>query len=774
MNDDFWSQLGSVAGVQMPGEGAPDVTFGRDERYTDEMLIGLGGMGRVVSVRDTHLGRVVARKTPRSGEAGVRLAREALITARLEHPGIVTVFDAGIDENGLPFYTMQLHRGRSLHDALTDCGDLKARLIYVRHLLRAAQAMAYAHEHGVIHRDLKPHNLMVGTHGEAQVVDWGLARSLSDDPALEARTAGPETPTEDPLETQAGAVLGTAAYSSPELSRGEPADKRSDVWGLGAVLYELLHGEPPFPADTATGTVTRTTPPVANLGPPELCAIANRCLRSDPDDRYGDANGVATDLEAWLDGRRVDAHAYTNRELLTRLAWQYRRVIAGTGLVALMALSGAVVAGVLITGERDRALDAEGAAKLSFERAERSLAQVLAQSAQAALSRHDLPTAEFNAARSLEHAPLSRARGVLAALPPSGPFLVSKAECQRVSVADDGVFCDDGTNLVLLSPGALEPEWSIPTPEKYGELAWVDGPAYTISTLIRSFDRNTGELRLESKRPDDVAWISGSGNRTAFVEGTKAYPSDLVAREVCPDGVVGTAAGTRDLMWAVCTDGRVVAHDGVHGRHLASLDGQRAWITVDGDDHGVATASKDGLVVVFDAQGDEQFRRETTLQGVGHVLLTDRWVGVSSAAQGTRILARDGGAPMGHLPGDRRLAGLTDDTATTFSRPTLQSWSIADLSVDVFASGPGLTQTIADAEALVTTNGSGAVDRWRLTDGVRLAHNAWEEGVMKPGAIIGDRLYVGTMALPLEAHVVDTTNLEEVGLRTGSDGAPRT
>lgn len=194
-------------------------------------------MGRVVAVFDKKLGREVALKELLSGgqEASTssqRLAREAWITAQLDHPGIVPVFDAGRAADGTLYYTMPVIRGRSLADALESATTDEARRALLPRVLAAAQAVAHAHEQGVIHRDLKPANIMVGSLGETQVVDWGLARSAraADDPWLAVLPS--DTPTGP---GSANSVLGPPQYMSPEQANSLPAGPQSDVWVLSIV-----------------------------------------------------------------------------------------------------------------------------------------------------------------------------------------------------------------------------------------------------------------------------------------------------------------------------------------------------------------------------------------------------------------------------------------------------------------------------------------------------------------------------------------------------------
>src|SRR5262245_1078400 len=207
------------------------------ERYEQVSEHARGGLGRVVRAVDRRLGRTVAvkellRHDP-SNEA--RFMREAMITARLEHPGIVPVHEAGRWPNGDPYYVMKLVEGRTLKELIVERSGLRERLGLMPHVIAVADAVGYAHSEGVIHRDLKPSNVIVGGFGETIVVDWGLARD---------RKCHVPEPTDDILtaagsgvSTVSGKVVGTPAYMSPEQARGDVVDERGDVYALGAVLY---------------------------------------------------------------------------------------------------------------------------------------------------------------------------------------------------------------------------------------------------------------------------------------------------------------------------------------------------------------------------------------------------------------------------------------------------------------------------------------------------------------------------------------------------------
>jgi eukaryotic-like serine/threonine-protein kinase len=295
------------------------------ERYRLLAEIARGGMGVVWSATDTTLGREVAvkvlqdRYAPGSGVAR-RFADEAHITAQLQHPAIPPVHDYGTLPDGRPFLAMKLIKGRTLDDLLQQRPEPSAeRGGFVAVFEQVCQAVAYAHAHSVIHRDLKPANVMVGSFGEVQVMDWGLAKVLSG----VADPAAPEADAGDTVDgtaihgsdaggfevsfTQAGSVLGTLAYMAPEQAAGE-VDKvgpRSDVFGLGATLAVILTGQPPYAgADSGAvrvmalrGDLAACLARLDGCGAElELVALCRRCLAFDPADRPRDAGAVAEEV----------------------------------------------------------------------------------------------------------------------------------------------------------------------------------------------------------------------------------------------------------------------------------------------------------------------------------------------------------------------------------------------------------------------------------------------------------------------------------------------
>jgi serine/threonine protein kinase len=261
-------------------------------RYELLEPLGRGGMGTVWRARDRELEREVAVKVLDAvhPEAARRMLQEARVVARLEHPGIVPVHDAGTLPDGGVWYAMRLVRGARL-DAVAAEGRALPELLRV--FERICDAVAFAHAHGVIHRDLKPENVMVGPFGEVLVMDWGVAKVAGVD--------GEE----------AGTVLGTPGFMAPEQARGEVerVDERSDVYALGAILRGLL----------AAGSTAPAARPLA--------AVCRKALAADPAERYSSAAELAAEVARYLDGLPVAAYREGVVERLRRFGRRYRAAI---------------------------------------------------------------------------------------------------------------------------------------------------------------------------------------------------------------------------------------------------------------------------------------------------------------------------------------------------------------------------------------------------------------------------------------------------------------
>ena len=266
---------------------APAPLAGND-RYALEREIGSGGMGRVFAARDLRLQRPVAIKMLRVRDAALatRFEREVRLAARLQHPGVVPVYDAGFWPSGEPFLVMKLVLGQSLARVIRDADTPADRLALLPHVITAAEAVAYAHDQGIVHRDLKPINVLVGAFGETIVLDWGLAKDLRAAAELDgADIAASGPPPASPGDTAAGAVLGTPSYMAPEQAAGRPVDARADVYALGGILYHVLAGTAPQLTSDAPAAGGPRVAPLATLEPrlpSDLLAIVEKAMAAEP------------------------------------------------------------------------------------------------------------------------------------------------------------------------------------------------------------------------------------------------------------------------------------------------------------------------------------------------------------------------------------------------------------------------------------------------------------------------------------------------------------
>jgi serine/threonine protein kinase/WD40 repeat protein len=332
--------------------------------------IGRGGMGRVLSARDRRTGRTVAVKEMLATRPGARerFEREARITARLQHPGIVSIYEVGQWPDGRPFYAMPILTGRTLAEAIAAAPRLRERLHLLPSLIAAADAIAYAHSRRIIHRDLTPANILLGSFGETVVIDWGLAKDLETDDASGEPGVSPEAPvppaagTRDPRLTAVGTVIGTPAYIAPEQAEGQAVDERADVYALGAILYHLLAGKPPYHGHGSLTVIAklRARESATNVWtdpgrPRDLASVARRAMDPDPTRRYESAAELVEELRRFQLLQRVRAHRYSVPELAGR--WLSRRIVsvAVSALVLALVAAGAVVGGVKVSRERNRA-----------------------------------------------------------------------------------------------------------------------------------------------------------------------------------------------------------------------------------------------------------------------------------------------------------------------------------------------------------------------------------------------------------------------------------
>ncbi len=332
--------------------------------YTLGDEIARGGMGRIVEARDRRLDRPVAIKQLLGDEPDLRarFEREARITARLQHPAIVNILEAGTTPTGEPFYVMKLVRGESLDKAIAARPTLEARLGLVANVIAVVDALAYAHSLRVIHRDLKPGNVLVGSFGETVVIDWGLAKDLAaPDTSIDLSPARPNRADAGAGETIAGSIMGTPAYMPAEQALGDKVDERADVYALGAMLYHVLAGAPPYVGKTTDdiliGVIQGPPQPLAarQAGiPSDLVTIVGKAMAHDARQRYANAGELADDLKKFQTGQLVGAHRYSTWQLLRRFVRRHRTAFAIGAIGVMLLATLAIVSVRRIVEERER------------------------------------------------------------------------------------------------------------------------------------------------------------------------------------------------------------------------------------------------------------------------------------------------------------------------------------------------------------------------------------------------------------------------------------
>ena len=322
--------------------------------------IGRGGMGVIYRARQRHSRRIVAVKRILTYHADcqetlMRFRREAEAVARLDHPNILPIYEVGENEDGLPSFSMKFAAGGSLVDAAPALRNDPRRIVGL--MAKVARAVQYAHEQGILHRDLKPGNILLDGHGEPLVSDFGLAKWLDTTSNL----------------TQTLTIFGTPGYVAPEQANG-PAAKltpAADIYSLGAILFNLLTGRPPFLGDHALAVVKQASekpaPKLRSLVPTldrDLETICGKCLERESNARYRSAGDLAEDLERWLAGRHIIARPVSAPVHLWR--WSRRNPILA-GMTALLMVMGAGVGVMIWRGEMASSPAASGIAVMPFE-----------------------------------------------------------------------------------------------------------------------------------------------------------------------------------------------------------------------------------------------------------------------------------------------------------------------------------------------------------------------------------------------------------------------
>lgn len=339
------------------------------EKYLLKDEIGRGASGRVVLAKDNHIGREIAVKELlkdrrpeflRKKKPGYyinimkRFLREARITGQLEHPSIIPVHEIGAKDDGTLYYTMRRIQGKTFHLEINAADTTDKKLKLLPHFIDVCNAVAYAHSMGVIHRDIKPDNIMVGPFGETFLVDWGIAKAPNlpeiKDPDSVDMTNSIDSGVKIDA-TLVGSVIGTPSYMPPEQAAGkiDEVDERSDIYSLGAVLYRMLTGTRPFASNNVYKTINETIKGklkhVTELNPevpPEIAEVAMKALSREKEDRYSSASEITSEINSWMSGGKVSVYNYSSMELLKKFYNKNKKLsfaLFALSLVVILALT---------------------------------------------------------------------------------------------------------------------------------------------------------------------------------------------------------------------------------------------------------------------------------------------------------------------------------------------------------------------------------------------------------------------------------------------------
>jgi eukaryotic-like serine/threonine-protein kinase len=712
----------------------PGVT---NHRYRITGEVGRGGLGRVLEALDQVLDRPVALKELFSENAALRrrFVREALITARLQHPSIVPIYDAGALGDRSPFYAMKLVAGQPLDKSIAEATTLAQRVALLPRVLAVADAMAYAHSKRIIHRDLKPANVLVGAFGETIVIDWGLAKDLTvdEDDASDAapyRSAATH-------HTTAGVILGTPAFMAPEQAARASVDERADVYALGAILYQVVSGATPHEGATLEEVVRRViTGDIRPLTerepdvPRDLAAIVNRAMALAPSSRYPNAGGLAEDLRRFLTGQLVASHAYGVRELVRRWVKRHRAAVT----VALVAFVVTAVVGAVsvmrVVNARERADQQRAVAEQAKNTATEMLASLLEEQGRQELlaGRPTRAVAYLSEAYARTRDPGVGLRTLLAEA-------MRSIEAERLSLdahphgVSAAAVSPDGTRIVTAGADLIAKVWDPATGQMVAALT---GHADLIWSA--SFSPDSTRVLTASAYQTARLWDA----RTGTVLATLKHPDRLWFAAFSPDGarIVTTGENGTAALW-----------DGKTAELVASFDGHRRGVhaaAFSPDGSRLVTASADHTAAVWDVR---TAKRLASLEGHG-----DEVRSASFSPDGSQIVTAsdDHTARLWSARTGTMLASLTGHTGP----------------VDVASYSP-------DGTRIVTASADRAAKLWDARTGVLLRSLDGHTGALSAAAFSADgtrvitasydrttRLWdarTGTLLATFEGHRDDLT-----------------
>ncbi len=728
-------------------------------RYLMKREFGRGGMSSVWLALDRHVGREVAFKQllpqharasqdPAKATLQQRFVNEARITGQLEHPNIVPVYEVGRRPDGATYYTLKLVKGKTLTEALKGCKDLRERVGLLPNFIALCQAIAYAHKRTVIHRDLKPDNVMVGEFGETVVLDWGLARFLDK----------PDAKDESLASTQEGDVMGTPAYMSPEQALGanDQVDTQSDVWSLGAVLFEILTGRPPFQGRNLMQMlmmVAKEPPPkVRSLEPkvpPELAAVVEKALTREKRNRYRSATELLNDVEAWRTGGRVSVFKYTAAQSVARWVRKNRYVVLTAALVLLAVVGGAVRVWM------ENQVARRNLAQAYLEKASTASRDLRwgRAAAYAAVARVEDDTAEARW-RAAWRGPVDLDPALRMTLPAGAEQLALSPDGRKVAVAVLG----KGLKLIEVATGKALVSIDLEGPASALAFSADGGMVATgVGKVIQIWSAVSGEaqMRIDAAGPVGDLAFAPDGSRFAAAEGSVARLYEAgewraVATLEGHQGAVNSVAFSSDLKLLL----------------TAGEDGTlRAWSPLP--------------LTPESAKGKGPRPEMRMVRGTGHAAVAHAFFTpnshtvVSSAADMTvRFIDGDTGAPLRRINGDGpflAMAGSADGLYAALSQDNRvmlidagSQGAVARLDTDDAANSVALA---ADGGVVAIANRDGKLRVWKLTPGARVLSLPAPKGFGVANAVAvapsGRRAAVGDAAGHLLVFDLPTGKMEK-------------
>ncbi|MFN2549043.1 MAG: serine/threonine-protein kinase [Myxococcales bacterium] len=698
--------------------------------------IGRGSQALVFVAHDRHMGRDVAFKQllpggPRNSED--RFLREARVAGQLEHPGVVAVHEVGRRSDGSLYCAMRLVRGRSLADAFKENRG-RARLQLLSNVVQLCQTIAYAHERGVIHRDVKPENVMLGPFGETILLDWGVAKLRGNPEDVSDHLRAPDV-SERFDATQEGDVIGTPAYMSPEQALGnvKEIDEQSDVWSLGAVLYELLTGNPPYTEKNAVQLLIKIAkdkyPPVLTVAPDtprELALICERALERNKKRRYRSAAELASDIEAFRAGGRVSGIEYSSLQLARK--WVQRNFALAIACA---------VAFVLLLGAGARIW-------LENREARRYLAQALLEKSEQEAHEQRWSRAGAYAAAARVQDDTAEARWRAAQRGPVEIDPVWRVELpwgvDAIAISRNG-----STIAVALADHSIKL-----FDQKAAVKQTLEGESKAIA-LTFSPDGQTLISATDDKQL--LAWTVDSGDRVRL-------DSDARIRDVefSPDGAVMATATADGFIRLWSTDGWQA------GARLDGHDGAVTSVDFSADSTALVSSGEDGTLRLWSPiNGDRVRPAMKMIRGEGHqpanrAAFVAAGEVVSASNDGTvrffsiegqqlsRINTTHGAIVTLAAPAKGAIAALGQDGIALLVDPAARALA-ARLEGDDSVSAIALS---ADGSALVSANRDGRLRLWRVQAG---AHDVRLQGARDfPGGTAlavsqdGQRVAIGDAA----------------------------